>query len=112
LLQLEPVAHFLPQPPQSFASVWVFTHAPLHMRCGAVHVPPPVEHTPAVQTPGARHALPQPPQLVADACVSTHAPPHTACPVLQAHFPAVHSSPVALQSVALLHSTHVPAALQ
>ncbi len=71
-LHAVPPVHFVPQPPQLFPSVEVFTHAPPHDVNPVGH--PLVVHAPRKHVEPVAQALPQLPQFVALDERSTHVP--------------------------------------
>lgn len=83
-----PAPHCVPQPPQSFASVFVSTHAVPHVVRGAVHAS---WHAPPKQNWPVPHAWPHMPQFIGSLSVVTHAPPHDVVP-------RGHAQPVTVQT--------------
>lgn len=90
LVQVSPLAHWLPQPPQLVGSVWMFTQILLHSAKdgvgGQAQLPP--RHTfPSWQT------LPQLPQLLGLKLVLMQIPPQFSSIGKQPQEPPVHRAP-------------------
>jgi hypothetical protein len=89
----------VPHAPQLFASVEVFTQAPLHSVCPAGQ---PAQEPLTHETPDA-HACPHEPQLFESVCLLTHAPEQRLRPVAQ-----LQLFPPLLQHEPLLHWPQPP----